>query len=212
MQPETKEKALQAGVKAVKLEPGNLSYAINYGYVLLNMGKTADAKKLQERIVKAAKTPEEQANAEMLGGALTSRENYDHQVAENQSRAKQEAEEAAAQQQTTGAAMHVAVASASEAGSPAPREHANQQELAVEGVIVSAECNQDSLGRVTLSVNHLGMKFFYSSLSTLQVVGGVEGKGTPPPCSDWKGKKARFYFYSTKTKPYAGELSTLMLL
>ena len=64
---------------------------------------------------------------------------------------------------------------------------------------------------MTLTVNHLDMKFFYSRLSTLQVIGGTEGKSAPPPCSDWKGKKARFYFYSTKNKPYAGKLSSVML-
>lgn len=209
-QPETYEKALQAGVKSVKLEPGNLIYAVNYCYILLNMGKTADARKLHERILKAAKTPAEQANAETLGGALASRENNDRQMAEYQSRAKQEAEEAA-QRQATNAAAKAAAASATESATPAPPEHANQQEFAVEGVIASAECNPDSLGRVTLTVNHLGMKFFYTRLSTLQVIGGTDGKSAPPPCYDWKGKKARFYFYSTKNKPYAGELSTVIL-
>jgi tetratricopeptide (TPR) repeat protein len=209
-QPDTYEKALQAGVKAVKLEPGNLIYAINYCYVLLNMGKIADAKKLQDRILKAAKTPAEQANAQALGEAMASRENCDRQMAEYQSRAKQEAEEAA-QRQATNASIHAAGASATKEASPAPPEHANQQEFAVEGFIASAECNQDSLGRVTLTVNHLGMKFFYSRLSALQVIGGAEGKSAPPPCAEWKGKKARFYFYTTKNKPYAGELSTVLL-
>ena len=210
-QPETYEKALQAGVQAVKLEPGNLIYAVNYCYVLLNMGKTADAKKLQERILKAAKTPVEQANAETLRGVLASREDYDHQMAEYQSHAKQEADEAAAQSQTTHASTRAAEASATEPTATAPPEHVNEPELAIEGVIASAECNQDSPGRVTLTINHVGMKFFYSSLSKLQVIGGAEGKGAPPPCSEWKGKKARIYFYRTKTEHYVGELSTVML-
>jgi len=210
-QPETYEKALQAGVQAVKLEPGNLIYAVNYCYVLLNMGKTADAKKLQERILKAAKTPVEQANAETLGGAVASRANYDREMADYQARAKQEAEAAAAQRQSTNASTRAAAASATEPATTAPPEHANEPELAIEGVIASAECNQDSPGRVTLTINHAGMRFFYSSLSKLQVIGGAEGKNAPPPCSEWKGKKARIYFYRTKTEHYVGELSTVML-
>ena len=209
-QPETNEKALQAAMKAVKLEPGNLIYATNYCYVLLNMGKTADAKKLQERILKAAKTPTDQANAQALGDALASREKYDRHIAEYQLRATQAAEEAA-QRQAANASIREAAAPTTEAESPAPPAHPNQQEFAVEGVIASAECNQESLGRVTLTVNHLGMKFFYSSLSALQVMGGAEGKSAPPPCADWKGKKARFYFYTTKNKPFAGELITVVL-
>ena len=37
--PETRDKAIAAGRKAVELEPGNLTYTINYAYVLLNSGK-----------------------------------------------------------------------------------------------------------------------------------------------------------------------------
>ena len=64
---------------------------------------------------------------------------------------------------------------------------------------------------MTLTVNRLGMKFFYPSLKALQIVGGAAGKDEAAPCADWKGRKARFYFYATKTKPYAGELATVML-
>jgi len=209
-QPETFEKALQAGRKAVELEPGNLVYATNYGYVLLNTGKTAAAKVLLQRIRNAAKTPAELANADTFGAAVASREDYDRQMAEHQARAKQEAEEAAAHHEASAAPAKAVTASTPESTQPASK-HANEQEFAVEGVITFAECNQDSIGKVTLSVNRLGMKFFYSSLKTLQVIGGPEGKNDPPPCSDWKGKKARFYFYATKTKPYAGELDTVIV-
>lgn len=211
-QPETQEKALQAGMKAIKLEPGNLIYATNYGYVLLNMGKTADAKALLQRIRKAAKTPAEMANTDSLAATLVTRESYDRQMAEYQARAKQEAEEAAAKREASAAtARSITISSAPESAAPPAPKHDNEEEFAVEGVIASAECNQDSLGRVTLSVNRLGMKFFYPSLKTLQIVGGARGQNEAPPCTDWKGKKARFYFYATKTKPYAGELAAVML-
>ena len=55
--------ALAAGRKAVLLEPGNLSYAVAYGYVLLHLEHTADAKTLAARIQAAAKTPSEQTQA-----------------------------------------------------------------------------------------------------------------------------------------------------
>src|SRR5207248_4860070 len=42
MSPDTREKALAAGRKAIELEPGNLNHAVSYGFVLLSMGKTAD--------------------------------------------------------------------------------------------------------------------------------------------------------------------------
>jgi Flp pilus assembly protein TadD len=48
--PETLDRAIAAGRKAVELEPGNLTYRINCAYVLLNSGKTADARALAARI------------------------------------------------------------------------------------------------------------------------------------------------------------------
>jgi hypothetical protein len=74
----------------VQLEPGNLTYANNYGYVLLNAGKTADARVLTGRIKAAAKKPAEQAGANSLA-------NYDKQVAEFAERSKHAMEEAAAE-------------------------------------------------------------------------------------------------------------------
>jgi tetratricopeptide (TPR) repeat protein len=77
--PETRQKALAAGRKAVLLEPGNLSYAVAYGYVLLHLEHTADAKTLATRIQAAAKTPAEQSQALQFSQAVTSREVYDQQ-------------------------------------------------------------------------------------------------------------------------------------
>ena len=211
VQPETQDKALQAGLKAIKLEPGNLVYATNYGYALLNMGKTADAKVLVERIRKAAKTPAELANADSLAAALATRENYARETAEYEARAKREAEESAAQRETTRSSVTDTDASSRNSTAPTASEHENEDQFAVEGVIASAECNQESLGRVTLTVNHFGMKFFYPSLQALQIIGGAKGQSEAPPCSDWKGKKARLYFYRTTNKPYAGELATVMV-
>ena len=213
MQPETQDKAIQAGVKAVKLEPGNLNYAINYGYVLLNAGKVEDAKILIPRIQQAAKTPQDKVGADMLAAALQSRENYEKQQAEFAARAKREAEEEAAERKTPTATSGTATlgASASSPGSSAsaPSKHANEPEYAVEGVIASAECNPDSSGKVILTVNHVGMRFVYTSLKELQVVGGSKPDSEPPACSEWKGKRARFYFYRTKIKTYTGELDTI---
>ena len=219
MEAGTHEKAFQAGLKSVKLEPANLGYAINYGYVLLNAGKIDDAKVLVPRIQQAAKTPHDRAGADMLAAALETRETYLQQAAEYAARAKLAAQERV--ENTTPArdvtvnseGTHVAASKAAgTSGVPAPPKHANDPELAVEGIIVSAECNADSTGRVTLSVNRVPMKFIYSSLNTLQVVGVPKGSRETPACADWKGKKVRLYFYETKTKPYAGELEAVQFL
>lgn len=221
LQPETHEKAFEAGRRAVQLEPGNLSYAINFAYVLLNAGKTAEAKELSARIQSAAKTPADRASAVALTEAVNSREMYDKQMAENAERARRESEEQSAAKSAEGASTTTTSLSANAtlvarrdsavtSGTPSASKHANQIEYALEGTITSADCNPESTGKVTLTVNHVGLKFLYSSLNALQVVSSAkEDSGEVPACSTWKGRRARLYFYQTKDKPYAGELETI---
>jgi Tfp pilus assembly protein PilF len=209
MQPDTYQKAFEDGAKAVKLEPGTLSYAVNYGYVLLNAGKTADAKYLLSRIQEAATAPEDKHAADLLAEAIASHENYEKQIAEYAEHTKQLAEQEAAARLIR---KEQPPASAAPAPTSAAAKHANEPELAVEGIIASAECNTDSTGRLTLTVNHVGMKFLYPSLGALKQVAGEKGENDPPPCTDWKGKKVRLYFFQTKNKPYAGDLDTILFL
>jgi Tfp pilus assembly protein PilF len=218
----THEKAFQAALKSVKLEPGNLSYATNYGYVLLNAGKIDDAKVLVPRIRKAARTPQDRSSADLLADALESREASLLQAAEYQASVKQANQDHVADNAAKTATIREVpeTVGANSAGpkvpegtSPAaPPKHGKGDELAVEGVIVSAECNADSTGRLILSVNHVPMKFLFSGLNALQVVGVPKGLQEAPACSDWKGKKVRLYFYATKDKPYVGKLEAVQFL
>jgi hypothetical protein len=95
-------------------------------------------------------------------------------------------------------------------GASGGAKKSNRTEYALEGIIASAECNADSSGKVTLTVNHVGMKFMYSSLHALYVVSTAkEDSGQAPACTEWKGRRVRLYFYQTKDRPYAGELNTI---
>jgi Tfp pilus assembly protein PilF len=213
MEPDTHQKAFETGRKAVTLEPGNLTYATNFGYVLLSAGKTADAKVLIARIREVVKTPEDQASLEALEAAAASRENYDKRMAEHALIAAQSPDNATAANSNAPAASTttVVVTSAPPPPNVPPNsKHANETEYAVEGIIASADCSQDASGKVTLTVNHAGMKLIYPSLKALNVVSTVKGDaGTAPACSAWKGRRARLYFYQTKDKPYAGEVDTI---
>lgn len=215
--PDTREKAIAVGRKAVDLEPGNLTYAVNFAYVLLNTGKTADAKVLAGRIRQAARTPTDTTNAEELLVAVGNAEVHDKQMAALAERAKQSAQErhtAVEAASTTVEATNSSSAPVVKFDAPsapgAPVKKSNRTEYAVEGIIASAECNPDAAGKVTLTVNRAGMKFQYSSLNQLYVVSTAkEDSGQPPACSDWKGRRVRLYFYQTKDRPYAGELNTI---
>jgi tetratricopeptide (TPR) repeat protein len=214
---ETQQKAIGIGRKAVDLEPGNLPYAINYGYVLLNARKTAAAKVLAERIQQAARTPGDKSGADELLLAVSNAEIRDKEIAAMAERAKHAAEEAtAASAESASTVMTSNSPPASKTEVPtgssasAGAKKSNRTEYALEGIIASADCNADSSGKLTLTVNHAGMKFMYWSLNALYVISTAkEDSGQAPACTEWKGRRVRLYFYQTKDRPYAGELNTI---
>jgi len=86
----------------------------------------------------------------------------------------------------------------------------SRTEYAVEGIISFVESNAASSGKVTLSVNNAGVKFQYSGLNKSYVLSTAkEDSGQAAACTDWKGGRARLYFYQTKDRPYAGELNRI---
>lgn len=209
MRPETASKAIQLARKAVDLDPANLQYAINFAHVLLNAGKVEEAKTLALRINQTAWTPRDKANADQLLRSVTDYEEQSRQAAERARRLEE-----------TQAAATTTVVVQPTATTPGPAEPKNAEarnqpkdkrtQYMAEGVIADAECNLNSTGRVTLTINHSAMKFLYSSLAKLTVVEGLtEDSGKAPACVDWKGMRARLFFYRTKDKPYAGELQTV---
>ena len=214
---ETRDKAIATCRKALELEPGNLTYRINYAYVLLNTGKTSDAKTLAERIQQVTKTPTEKHDSAELMLAVYNAEIRDKEIAALAERAKQSAEAVkAASVESASTVVVTATASPSTAETPSnpsgssTAKKSSRTEFAVEGVISAAECNVETSGNVTLTVSRVGMKFQYSSLSTLYVVSTAkEDSGRAPVCSEWKSRRARLYFYRTKDRPYAGELNTI---
>ena len=218
MHAETRDKAFADGRKAIELEPGNLSVATSYGFVLLNAGKIPDAKVLAARIQEAARTPAERENAQELFMAIASREEYERQAAAIAERARHQESVAVvtlgkpagvSPKNDTAAAGSSATtktgASASAAGANRPKG----SEFAVEGNIASADCGNGP-GKVTLSVNKTTMNFRFADFATLQVVTTAkQDSDEPPACSKWKGRRVRLYFYKTKGKEFLGELDTI---
>lgn len=203
--PATYQKAYQAGLKSVNLEPGNLTYAINYAFVLVNTGKTDDARVLTARIQKVAKTPQDRAGVDSLAAAVESRAIYDRQMAEY----KQHMAEL--KQQTTAITVTANPSSApATPDNPAPSKHAGEAEFAVEGIIASVDCNATSTGKLTLTVNRAPMSFTFSSLKDVRLTDSAKDiTANGPACSTWTGKHVRLYFYKTKNKPYVGEVDTI---
>jgi Tfp pilus assembly protein PilF len=214
--PETHQKAFVAGRKAAELEPGNLSYATSYGYVLTNAGKTADAKVLALRIQQAAKTPMDRANAEQLLNVIASREAYDKEVAAmNQPRNADQgtpfvvSAQKTADVPTVGGASGSSVSSKDTANTPTNDAHRGESEYAVEGNIAAADCGGGP-GKVTISFGKSIMSFRFADFARLETVTTAkQDSDKVPACSDWKGRHVRLYFYKVKDKQFAGDLNTI---
>jgi tetratricopeptide (TPR) repeat protein len=216
--PETHQKALAAGRKAVLLEPGNLSYAVAYGYVLLHLEHTADAKTLAARIQAAAKTPAEQSQALQFSQAVTSREAYDQQRIADA--AKKDHPEPSVYKGTT----HVPTKDITITPQNAPPSsdpntpsqiganptRTGPRDYSLEGKITAVDCAAGGEGKVTLTVSSVLMKFHYVDLSKVQVTSVAKtANGAAPACTAWKGQKAKITFEPTQKEDYDGELTAI---
>jgi tetratricopeptide (TPR) repeat protein len=206
--PETHDKASAMGLKAIELEPGNLQYAVAYSFVLLNADRLADARVLAARIQAAGRTAEDRQLSQQLEQAIQSRAEYDAQVAAYKRQAEQR-QQNAEQQSSLTAVVAERSGTASSTKQPIANKHDTETQYAVEGTIAAADCASGG-GNVILMVNKSGMRFKIVDLTELQIAeGNKDISDYAPACADWKGRRARLYFYKLKDKEFAGELSTV---
>jgi tetratricopeptide (TPR) repeat protein len=203
--PETHDKALAMGRKAIDLEPGNLQYAVSYSFVLLNLDLLADARVMAARIQAASRTPEDRQLSQQLDQAMQSRADCDAQLAADKRQAEQQQQSAAL----------VTVLSERSGAAPAAKEppvnkYEKETQYAVEGTISSADCPSGAGGKVILKANGSGLRFKIVDVKQLQIAEGNRNiSDHAPACADWKGRRARLYFYQLNDKEFAGELSTV---
>jgi tetratricopeptide (TPR) repeat protein len=217
MYPQTRDKALATAKKAIELEPGNLNYTTSYGYVLLNMGKLQAAKALSARIKAAARTPQEEHLAAEFARAVASREDFPQEnsdQARSSSGDESKGETRNIEIHETPAAPPVATSpGAAPASSPAtnaPRHIMLGPEYHLEGKIAAADCTPAGEVILTLSLNSVLMKFRNADLKTVEVTSANKPPtANQPPCSAWKGQRAKVTFHSLPAGEFDGELSAL---
>jgi Tfp pilus assembly protein PilF len=220
--PETREKALAAGRKAIELEPGNLTYAVSYGFVLLNMGKTADAKILASRIQSAARTPLDRALAQQFSQAVSMRETFGDQPAPAQvkrSSPYKEPPPETVETSDTSADKPPVKLEAPRASTPSegsePADEMSSRIYDLQGRITTVNCASGVPGTLTLNIQSVLMKFRYSDFSKVQMSSGGDSPGAGsrdlPACASLKGRRARVTFHPAANKDYDGELISVQV-
>ena len=206
--PNQHDKAISMGKQAVLLDPANLNYAISYGFVLVNVGKTADANNLAAMIAKAAHTSHDRANLQALQRAVSARESYDARVA------------AYAAQRGANQALSVILSgdddSSSTAGTtsgtaespppPAAKQHHTTDSF-LEGTIQKMDCTEGDSSRLYLLVDKTALQFRVGDLNDVDMTSAKTGNDADvPPCPDWKGHRVKIFFRQVTNKDYAGDL------
>ena len=216
--PETQEKALAAGKKAILLEPGNLSYAIAYGSALLNMGKTADAKILAARIEAAAQTPVDHMMAQQFSNAVRTHEAYGAPSAANMKVPKRPqtdtpADESLRARDESSRPTPAKADSTGGTASPVRSLSANEisgREYELVGKVAGIDCGKTTDGRLTMIVNSVAMQFHYAELSNVRVARAANTtSSTRLECKAWRGLRAKVSFHPAADQGYDGELLTV---
>jgi tetratricopeptide (TPR) repeat protein len=231
LRPETRDQALAMGKKATELEPGNLSYAISYGFVLVSMGDFANAKLLAARVQAAARTTFERQSAANFASLVAAREQipmssgYPGQLAVRSNPPERTREIAVPDPENPipkpppqkvdrvpePATSQSAVAQPSVTQPPpAPRHFVLGPEYHLEGKIIAADCPNSGELKLTVSINTVAMKFHAADRKTIQLTSANKpATAEQPACPIWKGRRAKITFDSNPPGEFDGEVTAI---
>jgi hypothetical protein len=202
--PDTQKQAVNAAIKAVQLDPGELSYAVNLGYLLLNNSRFSEARIMARRILAAATTAREK------------------EIANEMLQHVQQAEEWAANKTDTPATAQAGKDSPNvtimtrpagiarpDTSSDAPVK-LKRRVYAAEGVISAVECANKPELMLSVNLSSSPVTFYAPDFAKVAVswADGVP-EPTPSACTQWKGRRVKVWFSPTPGKEYAGEISNL---
>jgi tetratricopeptide (TPR) repeat protein len=201
--PETQKQAVEAGIRAAKLDPTTRAYAVNVVYLLLNNNQDAVAKQLAERILAKAKSPEEIQTARDLRERVNEHEKWTLQrnappaaTAEATVEVKTEVASGPAETQP------VTVSSTPERVDP-------RTLMAVDGVLHEVDCAHKPAVTLTMIVGKSAVHFHAGDFHTVGATGAAESVMSLESCEKWKGRRVRIWFRAVKGKGYLGEITDI---
>ncbi len=200
--PETQKQALDAGIRAVQLEPATHAYAINLVHLLSNANRDADARQMAQRILDKAASPEEAHEARAVLERIKEHEQWAAQMKAQSDAAASITAKAAVG--TSGPATQTMTAPST----PIPLEKL----LAVEGLVRGIDCSHRPAITVTLNGGNRPLIFYAADFGTVGVTGAEEAAPGLDACEKWKGRRVRIWFLMVKGKSYMGEITNLAFM
>ncbi len=196
---ETQKQAVDAGIRAAKLDPTTHAYAINLVYLLLNNNRDVDAKQLAQRLLEKAKSPAEIQTARDLLERVKEHEQWVLQRNAPPSANGNVTAKTAGASALAGA-QSMTVSSTPEAVDPMTL-------LVVDGLVRGIDCSHKPAVTVTLGGGNRPLIFHAEDFRTVGVTGdSTEGLDS---CEKWKGRRVRIWFRAVKGKEYLGEITNI---
>src|SRR6202158_5922811 len=201
--PETQKQALEAGIRAAKLDPTTHAYAINLINLLLNSNRDADARQLAQRLLEKASSPEEAQTAREL---LERIKEHAQWVAERKARLDAAAN---ATSQTMVANAPTWTQATTVSVTPAPQQNPVDTStlMAADGLVRGIDCSHKPAMTVTLGGGKRPFIFQAADFGKVGVTG--DNALDLDYCDKWKGRRIRIWFLKAQGKEYLGEMTDL---
>jgi tetratricopeptide (TPR) repeat protein len=193
MRPRSLDEARLTELKAVKLDPGNLSYRLNTANILLQMGRGSEAITVIRNALPLTSSPQETAMAENF---LMHAQEYSQAQAQNRNFSEQMNLPANSVDSTSQALKSDSAVSASAQNLPVP----NAPHHFLSGVLSNVRCAAPAMDlNVTSAGKTLGLhtnNYFKIEYSVLDVT----LKGDLHPCADLEGRSAKVEYVDSFDK------------
>jgi len=204
--PETQKQAIEAAFRAVRLDPGTHWYILNLAYLFMNNNQDADARVLGEKLLAAAKSPEESQRARDLLERVREHEQWKVQA---QSQAASGGSQPAGMTTTTPTGLPPEV-SVPDGSSPTGTSMKVPSTLGVDGPISAIDCSRSPEIRITLRLSKGPMVFHATDYRTV-IVSAANEESLPQleTCKQWTGRNVKIWFRVVQGQEYLGEISRI---
>jgi tetratricopeptide (TPR) repeat protein len=194
--------AVNAAIKAVKLDPGTIHYAVSLTYLLINNGRTKEAQTMVTRVTAQANTPMEKQLAANLQQTLNQRIEWEAR--------KQAGGQILAGEAGTTVSVDGGPGGGSTDSPDTPVLKKRSTLYAMEGEIAAADCSKNPEVSLSLTMQSGPVSFHavdYEKVSVTHADGITEP--SVKSCGQWKGRQVKVWFSPTPGMQFAGEITKL---
>jgi tetratricopeptide (TPR) repeat protein len=209
---DTLGKAIEAASKAIQLNPSEQAYYLNFARILAHAQRFDDARRIGQRALDAAKSPEARVAAESFLEELTRYQEVTGQRKqyEEQSRATRQETASPPPGDSAGAPPKAESSRATQTSSPAAPKGLSAKLYAATGKIIATTCQDPPAMELTLSLGAVSMRLHAANMFK---VGYLTVGWTPPdhfdPCVHLKGLSVQATYHLAYGQPYDAEIVSI---